>query len=278
MAKKKSHGGGGGGGGGHDGGGSLRWLLTYADMITLLMAFFIMMYSMSVLNMAKFNEVAFSIRSGFGGIKKGGSSLLKQHVGNSTITKTQATSHEKALQQLEVAVNNYVSIRDMGKDVEITRDERGVIIRISAEHLLFYRGTAEMTPRAEEVLGRITKNLKPMVNDNLVEGYTCNLHIATAQYPSNWELSAARAGRVVRFMEQHGVTGMRLTAVGFGENRPLKSNTSEANRSSNRRVEIVVLDTSYELTEKAIRKAQGDDGGRRARPHLQKVWASEDGE
>lgn len=277
MAKKKSHGGGGGGGGGgHDGGGSLRWLLTYADMITLLMAFFIMMYSMSVLNLEKFNEVAFSIRSGFGGIKKGGQHLLKHTSGRSNITKIQATSEEKQLEQLQVAVNTYISIRNLGEDVEVSRDERGVIIRISAEHLLFYRGTAVMTRPAEEVLARVTRALTPMVNDMLIEGYTCDLPIATAQYPSNWELSAARASRVVRFMESRGVNKLRMTALGFGETRPLLPNTTERNRSKNRRVEIVVLDTSWQLTERAIQQRSGNE--KHARPKLQKIWTEDGGE
>ncbi len=263
---------------GHEGGheNAERWLLTYADMITLLMAFFIMMYSMSVMNLEKFNAVAFSIRSGFGGVLKGGRSLLSHPTGQRSLSQGFPIREERQpVEQMKQAIETYVAAQNLGDEVDVTRDERGVVIRISAEKLLFTRGTANLTPAASPVLERIAQYIKPMVNNILVEGFTCDLPISTAQYPSNWELSGARASRVVRFFEERDVAAERMSAVGYGETRPRFPNTTEARRMKNRRVDIVILDEVQQkktATQGKVYREALKNGEDRVRPNLPKVW------
>lgn len=247
MARRKRSHGDGGGGGGHDGAGSLRWLLTYADMITLLMAFFIMMYSMSVLNLTKFAQVAFSIRSGFGGMLAGSGAHIFQTQGSkSEIQSRQLTSSEVAVENAQKQLRE--SLTQAGynsSQVDVHQEERGVVISIAAEELLFPRGSATLTSRASRVLDPVSHALTGLPNAVIVEGHTCTQPIATAQYPSNWELSGARAACVVRYLEVHGITSTRMAAVGYGETHPLVPNTTEAQRIKNRRVDIVIMgDTS----------------------------------
>lgn len=227
-------------------GNSERWLLTYSDMITLLMAFFIMMYSMSVLNLQKFNEVAISIRSGFGGLLTGkGQHLLMQPAGNHV---PRLNSHPGEQQQLINArrrMESYVTMHNLTSDVEIKQEMRGLVISMQTNNVLFETGSAELKPRAFALLATISRELVPMPNDILVEGHTCSLPIATPLYPSNWELSSARASRVVRAMIHDGLPGWRLSAVGYADTRPNAPNDTEMHRKKNRRVDIVVLSSEH---------------------------------
>jgi chemotaxis protein MotB len=269
MSRKRNK----GHGGEHEN--SERWLLTYADMITLLMAFFIMMYSMSVMNLEKFNAVAFSIRSGFGGVLKGGRSLLTHPSGQRSLHNGMPKRDEQSLNQVKSAVETYVTAEDLGQDVDVERDERGVVIRIAAEKLLFKRGTDELTRAAPPMLKRIAEYIKPLANNIIVEGFTCDLPISTARFPSNWELSGARASRVVRFLEEKGVASVRLSAVGYGETRPRFPNNTEAHRMKNRRVDIVILDSLRRDLPAVKLEPSGqtlNNGEDRVRPILPKVW------
>ncbi|HOS43196.1 MAG TPA: OmpA family protein, partial [Armatimonadota bacterium] len=137
------------------------------------------------------------------------------------------------------------------------------------------RGTAELAPKAPEVLSRIAEFIMPLDNEILVEGFTCDLPIATAQYPSNWELSGGRASRVVRFLEARGVPGRRLSAVGHGEMRPRFRNDTETHRRKNRRVDIVILDTAIPVGKIWSAPSPGHEaqpGEKHVRPMLPKVW------
>ncbi len=133
------------GGGGHDGGGSLRWLLTYADMITLLMAFFIMLYSMSVMNLNKFREVAISIRSGFGGMVEGqGRSVLgtsgQFSIKPSIIPGDTVGISWQIVQKLQALVKE----KHLQKVVNLRVDERGLVVSLVTDKLLFAKGQAEI--------------------------------------------------------------------------------------------------------------------------------------
>ncbi|MEI6519301.1 MAG: flagellar motor protein MotB [bacterium] len=241
MARKKNK-----GAEGHEN--AERWLLTYADMITLLMAFFIMMYSMSVLNMAKFNKVAIAIRSGFGGTLKGeGKKVLKTSSGAiATIAKMPVPGdpQEKKMQNFQAAVKNIVKTKGMENEVTVTSEARGIVISMLADNLVFNRGSADLTPRAYQLLGNIADKISGLSNDILVEGHTCKLPISSARFPSNWELSAARSSRVVRLFEYLNVPSKRMSAVGYGDTRPKFPNTTEDNMMRNRRVDVVILNSN----------------------------------
>jgi chemotaxis protein MotB len=237
----------GGHGQGHDGGGALRWLLTYADMITLLMAFFIMLYSMSILNMNRFKEVAVSIRSGFSGDISG------QSRNGNLITINAPKLDDGAGVPWKVAqkIQNFVEQENLGKSVRMRVDERGLVISIVTDKVVFDKGQAGLSDAAKRIMEGVADALKQVPNQIRIEGHTCNLPVASAKYASNWELSTARATMVVRFFIDHcGIPASRLSAVGYADSKPLVPNTSEKNRALNRRVDVIVLRTGYRDTER----------------------------
>ena len=221
-----------------------RWLLTYADMITLLMAFFIMMYSMSVLNLSRFREAAFSIRSGFGGVVKGqGKSILGS--GGTFAAKPSGVEGDTAGVSWKVIKPLVVFIEKESRErkgVEIGEDSRGIVITMLSDSLVFRPGRSEIQPTAHPMLNRISKTLKQIPNLVQIEGHTCNLPTKNERFPSNWELSTARATNVLRYLvEENKLDSWRFSAAGYGSVRPMVPNNSDKNRTKNRRVEIIIL-------------------------------------
>lgn len=229
--------------GGHETAGMMRWLITYADMITLLMAFFIMMYSMSVLNQEKFRRAAASLRREFGGE---GREIPSAAIGAKLPLAAPAPSAlEPPVQSVQEQVEEYIREQHLEDVVRTHADERGLTISVVSDNLLFPVGEAELRPAALAILHRIAGLLKRVPNPVVVEGHTCSLPIRTSRYPSNWELSAARACRVVRhLLEQEQIPARRLAAVGYGDSRPVAANAQEEGRARNRRVDLVILSES----------------------------------
>jgi chemotaxis protein MotB len=245
-------------GGEEGGGGSERWLLTYADMITLLLALFVVLFSISAVNVSKFKtlketlEQAFSphILSGGGSIIPNGGSEATSHKAEAAIAalatqRAQATTmqvEEEQFQRLKQKLDTYAREHGFSESIETTITRRGLVIRLLTDRVLFNSGSAVLKPEAAPLLGEIAHlvNLDP-VHAISVEGNTDDVPISTAQFPSNWELSVARATGVVRFMIGQGVAARRLEASGVAGERPIAPNTSEGGRSRNRRVEIALL-------------------------------------
>ena len=256
-----------------------RWLLTYADMITLLMAFFIMMYSMSVMNLAKFREAAFSIRSGFNGMmKSGGKHLMEQHVEVGPSIR-QHLADAQSLQNIQRQLNQVVDKKKIDNVMQISQDTRGIIITIVADGILFKQGSAELTIGASRFLDQVVTAIKPLRNDILVEGHTCMNPIHTVIFPSNWELSAVRASRVVRYFAEHDIADGRLVAVGYGSTRPRAPNDTEAHRALNRRVNIIIVNASFGPTDNLPLLSKGYDSAPRflgVKPDIRKVWSVPD--
>jgi chemotaxis protein MotB len=238
--KKKGH-------GGEAHGNSERWLLTYADMITLLMAFFIMMYSMSILNLEKFKSVAISIRSGFGGKMDGGAHLLTHPEGQRSVQQAPVLEENKSMQETAQELEEYIDTHNLGGSVQVRVEERGLVISILTDNMLFPIGSSEPQPITKPILDRVAKIIKNSTNKIQIEGHTCNLPIHTNLFPSNWELSSARASRVVRcLIEQHHIPPYRLSAAGYADTRPIVPNDTEKHRRLNRRVDIVLLASTIE--------------------------------
>jgi chemotaxis protein MotB len=136
--------------------------------------------------------------------------------------------------------------------VRLRHDERGVVIQLT-DKTLFDSGSAVIREDAKPILSRVATLLKSIPNQIRIEGHTDNRPIRTARYPSNWELSVARATNVLRYLEEvHGISPGRLSASGYGEWRPLRPNTTEGNRALNRRVDIIVLREEVAALEPAI--------------------------
>jgi chemotaxis protein MotB len=223
------------------------WLLTYADMITLVLTFFILLYTMSTLDVIKFSQVVASVKGSLGVID-GGRTLDTENQNDLgeldtetwQLLKELEDEDEEAIRHAVTKLEALLEAENIQDAVSIVVDERGINIRF-LDYILFDLGVAELKPEARLLLDKIYSILIELSNEIKVEGYTCDLPIRTDQFPSNWELSTRRATTVVRYLEGKGLAGELLSAVGYGEHRPLVPNTSEVNRRQNRRVDIVIL-------------------------------------
>ena len=237
-----------------------RWLITYADMITLLMVLFIVLFSISQVDLAKFEK----FKAGLAEFGNGNDSLIELHEGGLLTAPqlAQLTKAEKALedQQAEAEATQSEQAALAGAQARITEDlrlaglegvahfrieERGLVVTIVTDRVLFEPGSDVLTGDGRAVVDVISDALAPLPNLLSVEGHTDSTPIATSRFPSNWELSTARATSVLRaLVDRHAIAADRLSAAGYADQRPLASNATAAGRSTNRRVEIVVHSTS----------------------------------
>jgi len=259
--------------GGHGGGdheeGAERWLLTYADMITLLLALFIVLWSISSVNISKFTELKASLHSAFSGkivngspaILSGGPAPLSPvgtqvpnvqptpNIPNITsairtqITTALAKQDVENLARIKQAIDRYAKIHGLSGKLQTSVDERGLIVHVLTDQLLFDPGQAQLEPQAQPILAQVSHllTMNGLANPVRVEGNTDSTPIRTLQFRSNWELSAARASAVVQFLLFHGVQPRRLSLAGYADQRPVATNETAVGRGRNRRVDIVVL-------------------------------------
>lgn len=273
--------------GGH-GAGQERWLVTYSDLITLLMIFFIVMYSMSQVDANKFRAIADSLSISLGGgtpsevdmgTNPNGPSLIdsgspQQHSqvpgpdskppldpknnhpedGNGPSDKDGTGNGEKDLETLTIEgikakLDQFAAENNIKTKLVSSIEERGLVVSIQ-ETLLFEKGSAQINPGARTILKKISTVLSASPNLIKVEGHTCNLPIHTSQFPSNWELSVLRSTNVLQILVQEGgINPGRLSATGYGEYRPLADNSTEEGRIINRRVDLVILRSQYDFIE-----------------------------
>ena len=211
-----------------------RWLLTYADLITLLLAFFIVLYSMSRLDARKFGRMA----DAFNGVLRGGQAVL-QPAGVNTQGSSLLDLGE--LRSLEQQIQDKVVTEQLQDKIETLQDERGLVIRV-LESAAYDAGSADLKPQMHSILNVLAGELRSMDNHLRVEGHTDDRPINTARFPSNWELSTTRATGVVRYLvEEMKVDPSRVSALGYGEYRPVASNDEPEGRARNRRVDLIVL-------------------------------------
>lgn len=236
-------------GGGH--GSSERWLLTYADLITLLLAFFIILYAMSVTDHKKVHDLSQALKSAFHVTQGAESSVLS---GQPSVLVGGATPMDFVVlqDQLEREIAKALAANPdatgkghtgpNGEQAVTTKiSERGLVVSL-ASSAFFNPGDAALRPETSALMGTVAKSLKDSGRAIMVEGHTDDLPINTYRYPSNWELSTSRATTVVRYLiESYKLPPARLSAAGYGEYKPLVGNTSPANRAKNRRVDIVIL-------------------------------------
>lgn len=232
-----------------------RWLLTYADLITLLMVFFVVMYSISSVNAQKMQAVASSLSQVLVGkapeiLDYSGPAIIQGQSGAQKGDVTTQVEVEAARLQLIEYLEVLEAIEPgITKNIVIMQQERGLVISLK-DTLLFPKGSAVLTPRARQVISEVGKALSKLPNYTRVEGHTDNLPIHTAQFPSNWELSVIRATNVAQqLINENSIKPDKLSATGYGEYRPLVSNNSEVNRAINRRVDIVILKQKYSYFE-----------------------------
>ena len=253
-----------------------RWLVSYADFITLLFAFFVVMYSISSLNEGKYKILTESLVGIFNQPDRAVKPIpIGEERPRTTLTEKLPSEElsgpldEQPLDPLESIMRSmrgaFADLID-SKQLTVRGNELWVEIELNSS-LLFPSGDALPNDRAFDLLEKVAGILAPFANPIHVEGFTDNLPISTAKYPTNWELSAARAGSVVRMLAADGVAPERLAAVGYGEFQPIADNATAEGRARNRRVVLVVsrnLDVRRSVSGVGSGNAQPNDAMRRA--------------
>jgi chemotaxis protein MotB len=231
-----------------------RWLVSYADFITLLFAFFVVMYAISSVNESKYRVLADSLGNAFGKVlppsapvirepkppalplSPAHSLLLPKKRAGETALRREREAMTMIARDLLKALSPLVS---EGK-VRVTQTPHGVSVEINAS-VLFAPGEARLSSQSGHALTAVARVLRDDRHAIQVEGHTDNLPISNAMFPSNWELSAVRASSVVRLFVENGIGENRLVAVGHGSNQPVGSNETAEGRLRNRRVQLMIL-------------------------------------
>lgn len=238
-----------------------RWLVSYADFITLLFAFFVVMYAVSSVNEGKYRVLSDSLITAFnksspttlepiqvGKIKRSGEpqaiELIKKPsvIDLSSMPRPASRSDVKEQDPMHILLGalrvSMAALADQGM-VKVNSDESGIEVEIST-NILFESGSATLARQATPILQTLARVLRAYPNEINVQGYTDNIPIRSNLFPSNWELSAARAASVVQIFMREGLDPVRLSATGFGEFRPVADNATEQGRQRNRRVVLFI--------------------------------------
>jgi chemotaxis protein MotB len=216
-----------------------QWLVTYADMVTLLLTFFVMLLAISQVDNERFEDVMKSIQFTLGGdVAPGGKTgrIDIHQVQRKSLSQRSGAHDDPLLKDLQKTVKQ----KDIADQVEVLAHMGKIILRVKGQ-VLFDSGTADLKRQSYKVLQFIAKSVGDYPGYRLhVAGHTDNMPINSDRFKSNWELSALRATAVLRYLVSQGVNTHRLTATGYADTDPLAPNTSNANRARNRRVEFVM--------------------------------------
>lgn len=231
-----------------------RWLLSYADFMTLLFAFFTTLYAASLLDAKEQASVVDGLRSALGGgVVVTGASPTARTTDITLPAPPRPEDLEAAADRVQIGEARQAIERELGAAVslgqmQLVEDRRGLVIGIP-EAASFATGRAELSEVAIALMHRLSGVLKTLPNSIRIEGHTDDAPIRTAQFSSNWDLSTARATRVVALLVGDGISPARLSAAGYSEFHPKAPNTSPESRATNRRVDIVVLNASTARSE-----------------------------
>jgi chemotaxis protein MotB len=256
-----------------------RWLVSYADFITLLFAFFVVMYSISSINEGKYKEISQALIGVFNDSQR---TLKPIPIGDErpqTVTPAQPLIKDSEQTDAGIAQASNDPLKSIADDISaafgdlissrqmtIRGNELWVEIELNSS-LLFGSGDAMPSDIAFNIIDKVAKILKPFDNPIHVEGFTDDQPIRTSQYPTNWELSSARSASIVRMLAMQGVNPGRLASVGYGEFQPVANNATLEGRARNRRVVLVVsrnLDVRRSLTGTGTANAKPDAALKRA--------------
>jgi chemotaxis protein MotB len=227
-----------------------RWIVSYADMVTLLFALFVVLFATSDANPQKLQSVHNSIEQAFSiGVLQGsnGSSPIFNSGGGITPSISDIKSNNFA--SLNETLGSFAKANNLEGKVQIRSDANSITISL-ADNLLFDSGSADLRPGSQDVLSQVAGALKGLPNEMRIEGHTDNVPVNSADFATNWELSAARASRVLRFMREQGGLTNELFLAGYAETQPIADNSTPEGRALNRRADIVILyPTVEELNE-----------------------------
>lgn len=229
-----------------------RWLISYADFMTLLFAFFVVMYAISVVNVGKYKVLSDALGDAFGG--RGAATTPATTVETFSLPNIVARKRAEAMRREKdrltlLARDLTATLGPLVKEgkVRVTQNSRGVSVEINAS-VLFAPGDATLTDASREALRAVAVLLKNDPHAVQVEGHTDDVPIANPLFPSNWELSAVRASSVVRLFIDAGMASARLTAVGHGANVPVAANDTPEGRARNRRVAVTIISALPDAT------------------------------
>lgn len=232
-----------------------RWLLTYSDLITLLMIFFIVLYAMSNIDKEKFQTMAnsFNITMGGGKIIATNSIETSSSDNPTPIIPTSPTEEEK-LNTMKGTLDKYIKDENLSDHLSTIIEEKGLVITLK-DTLLFDTSKSDVKDDAKTQLIKLGSILNKIPNYIRIEGHTDNIPIHSNKFNSNWQLSVIRATEVTELLiTKSGIDPKRISAVGYGEFRPIADNKTEAGRAKNRRVNIVILDNKFNNTENDKKK------------------------
>ncbi len=227
--------------------GAPEWMCTFSDMVTLLMCFFVLLFAMSTTQQETYKELVQSLRSALGaqavpeaGTREG---LTMHAVPSEEPTENQQIDElggmiEKEMEEIVSEVRELVLFNKLGGEVSVTKTEEGIVITMS-DLLLFSEGGTKLSDKGYDILKKVAEVLSKLAYHVKIKGHTDSSPIASAVYPSNWELSSARASMVVRLLVDNGVPPQYISAEGYAHYHPVATNDTAKGRALNRRVEIV---------------------------------------
>ena len=230
------------------------WLATYADTITLLLTFFVLLYSMATIDNEKIKQLSTAFRTFMSGEE--GATLMQYDlydgevplIGGETSDPVQGGEGITEQEKIYNDIKNFVESNNLSEVVEIIDDERGVAMQLKS-NILFETSSSNLKEDSKIILKKINSIISSLENPILVEGHTDNRPINTDRFPSNWELSADRAVNVVRyFVEVLGEDPKRFSATGYAEFKPVAPNNNYENMAKNRRVDILIVTSEKEAS------------------------------
>jgi len=229
------------------GGGSPVWLTTYSDLVTLLLCFFVLLFSFSVIDAEKFRSIMSSFQGGSGVLESG--PLLNEPFIQDEDKSEDEDDSETELLDLLNHLEEYIETLGLGDRIVIETEERGIVIRFM-EDVFFKPGSADIGKDSYEILTALAELLNReefLTRQIKVEGHTDTVPISkNSVYPTNWELSAARATNVLRYMvEKESIDGIRISSSAYSFYRGIAPNDTAENKAKNRRVDIVILKDAY---------------------------------
>jgi len=220
-----------------------RWLLTYADLITLLLILFIMLYSMSNIKIQEFEAIAGALARAFNTSVFRGEDVVTVAGagGGQTVNAEQQEAQQQQFQQVSQQIDDALRAQGLANKVSVLNSKDGIVISLQG-NLLFFTGRADIRPEAFDVLDQVALLVRDLPNVLRVEGHTDDLPTNTVAYPTNWELSVARATAIARYLIDYGgIAPSRIQVVGYGPYRPIADNATAEGRAKNRRADIVII-------------------------------------
>ena len=267
-----------------------RWLVSYADMMTLLMVLFIVMFAISQVDQRRFEMLKDGLAAGFGSSSSpfqgsegtmsaeglqplqpirpdapsigAGKSDVRTSTGRAATTDqryAEAVKEVASLERLRRRIEHVLAAKHFLDDVSMKIDERGLSISLVSRHIVFKDDVADLSPRGQQVLDALAPVIRSLPNQIDVDGHTNQVKVKPKYYPTDWELSSARAVTVLRYLhERGGVSARRMSAVAYGHERPLRDPALPGAAALNKRVDLVVLSAAPEAARKLFQTVLRD--------------------